>query len=371
MAYRSSYKHVRHGFTLIELLVVIAIIAILTAILFPVFAQARQNTHAPSNLSTVNRYETNAGLYSQDYDEAMTMSFPHYMRMVGGHSLYTGVRRGHRAICANNLQYNGGVGGVGVETAPKVYLVFYGYQWTNPIHGVQRDDPYQEAATLQAFMKSVGGSSWNATVTQYCQGVGSGTTFCNGAGTPAGNPANLLAGVWFDNAAPAPTSPSDNDLANEAIRAAQHFGNTTAASNVTTQYVICTSTGNNDPGFLTQGYCAWHSYVGSNYGNLAFTNLPYITDAGPSCGGNFNGLGVRSGITIVEGHEFAETETDQFPGGGWTDSGGAETGDKCAWIGGGQGAIANVSMNGKSFPVQGQWSNAFSSGAGGCVQSYP
>src|ERR1700739_331960 len=43
-----------------------------------------------------------------------------------------------------------------------------------------------------------------------------------------------------------------------------------------------------------------------------------------------------AGITIVGGHEMAETITDQFPNGGWVDGKGAENGDKCAWIAPGQ-----------------------------------
>ena len=60
--------------------------------------------------------------------------------------------------------------------------------------------------------------------------------------------------------------------------------------------------------------------------------MPYITDAGASCGANFNGLGSGAAITIVGGHEMAETVTDQFPSSGWLDSRGSEIGDKCAWI---------------------------------------
>jgi serine protease len=85
---------------------------------------------------------------------------------------------------------------------------------------------------------------------------------------------------------------------------------------------------------------------------------------------NGGSKGLTDGITIVGGHEFAETETDIFPDGGWLDRNGAENGDKCAWISSGQGASANVSFNGASFPVQSLWSNAFNSGAGGCVLSY-
>src|SRR5579871_251655 len=59
----------RKGFTLIELLVVIAIIAILAAILFPVFAQAREKARAASCLSNLKQISTGSMMYSQDYDE--------------------------------------------------------------------------------------------------------------------------------------------------------------------------------------------------------------------------------------------------------------------------------------------------------------
>ena len=263
-----------------------------------------------------------------------------------------------RPTKSKELSYHGGTGGIGVETAPKVYLVLWGSQWSN--------DPSGESSLLQSFFGKVGGSSWLNSVTQYCQGVASATIFCNGAGTPAGNPTGIFGGAWSDNAAAAPTHPTQSQLAAEAVSAAQHFGNTTSASNASVQYVIATATGNNSSGFGTQ-YCAYHSSTSSSYGNVAYTNLPYITDAGASCGANFNGLGAKAGITIVEGHELAETATDQFPSTGWIDGSGAENGDKCAW----SSATANESLNGTSYPVQPLWSNAANSNSGGCVQSYP
>ena len=59
----------KKGFTLIELLVVIAIIAILAAILFPVFARAREKARQSSCLSNVKQLMTGIIMYSQDFDE--------------------------------------------------------------------------------------------------------------------------------------------------------------------------------------------------------------------------------------------------------------------------------------------------------------
>jgi hypothetical protein len=249
-----------------------------------------------------------------------------------------------------------------VETAPKIYLVMWGSQWNG-------NDPSGEYSILQSFYSNAGGSSWLNSVTQYCQGVASGTITCGSSGVHAGNQPGILAGAWFDNAVAAPSRPSQSQLAAEAVRAAAFFANTSAAKNASVQYVIATSHGNNASGFGTQ-YCAWHSSTSSSYGNVAYTNLPYLTDAGASCGANFNGLGATAGITIVGGHEMAETITDQFPNGGWLDSGGEENGDKCAWISSGQGASASVKIGSANFPVQSLWSNAFNSNAGGCVLSY-
>ena len=65
----------RKGFTLIELLVVIAIIAILAAILFPVFAQAREKARAVSCLSNQKQIGTSMLMYAQDFDEAIVPWF--------------------------------------------------------------------------------------------------------------------------------------------------------------------------------------------------------------------------------------------------------------------------------------------------------
>jgi prepilin-type N-terminal cleavage/methylation domain-containing protein/prepilin-type processing-associated H-X9-DG protein len=68
----------RSGFTLIELLVVIAIIAILAAILFPVFARAREKARQSSCLSNMKQIALGHLMYAQDYDERIVFNMGYF-----------------------------------------------------------------------------------------------------------------------------------------------------------------------------------------------------------------------------------------------------------------------------------------------------
>jgi serine protease len=293
---------------------------------------------------------------------------------------------------ANNLNYGGGIDGIGVTTGPqRVYLVFYGSQWgTQSTNGngdvTLSGDSSGLAPYVQEFMKGLGtgGELWSGVLTQYCDGVAVGAQTCPASNTQhVGYPTGgALAGVWVDESTASPSAASGHQLGVEAVNAAAHFGNTTAASNRLSQYVIISPHGTNPDHYQTQGFCAWHDYNGdstlsggavtSPYGDIAFTNLPYIPDAGASCGANFvNGNGPLDGVSIVEGHEYAETSTDQNPPGGWTDSSGAENGDKCAWITPGtSGGSFDLSTGHGTFAVQTTWGNDGSGGAGTCQASH-
>jgi prepilin-type N-terminal cleavage/methylation domain-containing protein/prepilin-type processing-associated H-X9-DG protein len=92
-------RRYRSAFTLIELLVVIAIIAILAAILFPVFAQAREKARQTSCTSNLKQLGTAMMMYAQDYDESYPSNwYPqngHWANVVlpylgQGNQLYTG-----------------------------------------------------------------------------------------------------------------------------------------------------------------------------------------------------------------------------------------------------------------------------------------
>jgi PKD repeat protein len=282
------------------------------------------------------------------------------------------------------LSFGGGVDSIGVTSGtPKVYLVFWGTQWgTQGTNGsgytTFTGDPSNAAPYIQAWIKGLGtnGELWSGTMTQYCDGssVAVGATSCPSGASHVGYPSGALAGIWYDSSGAAPSQASGNQLAAEAVSAAGHFGNTTAASNRYVQYVILSPTGTHPDGFNTPGggFCAWHDYNGdttlsgggavpSPYGDIAFTNMPYVADLGASCGANFvsNSL---DGYSIVGGHEYAETITDQNPAGGWVNNTGSsftgeENGDECAWISSGQGAAALVAFSTGSFAMQSTWSN--------------
>jgi serine protease len=267
---------------------------------------------------------------------------------------------------ADTLAYGGGVDGVGVTSgAPRVYLVFYGSQWAQGGAG----DPNGVSTFLQALFTGIGtgGERWSGTMTQYCEGptVPAGATSCNPDSTPhVGYPnQGALAGVWFDTTAPSPDLATPAQLAQEAVIAAAHFGNTTPAANRYAQYLIVSPTGTHPDGFGQSGanFCGWHNYTRSPFGDIAYSNLPYVSDAGRSCGVNLVNHGTRGvldAFSIVAGHEYAETLTDQFPPGGWTNPvSGEEAADTCAWISSGHGHMTNVTLATGAFAMQSIWSN--------------
>jgi hypothetical protein len=289
---------------------------------------------------------------------------------------------------AANLRYGGGVDGIGVTTGhEKVYLVFWGTQWGTQSTDANGNltfssDTAGAAARLQMLYKGLGtgGELWSGVMTQYCEGVAAGTQICGSAGTHVAYPTGgALSGVWYDNASAEPTTASPAQIGNEAVRAASHFGNTSASLNRNAQYMVVSPKGLNPDNWRTGGFCAWHDWNGdvgssSSVGDIAFTNQPYVLDAGTSCGQNFVNSGTAGtidGFTIVNGHEYSETITDQNPAGGYTDTSGEENADKCAWVSpSSHGGAGNVAMGNGSYPMQGTWSNDSVSGTGDCEISH-
>ena len=220
-----------------------------------------------------------------------------------------------------------------------------------------------------------GNELWSADLTQWCDGpnVATGAVSCpsNASFIPY-QTGGVLSGVWYDNSAASPGTASGHQLGQEAVNAAGHFGNTTAAANRDAYYVILSPTGTNPDSYQGQ-YCAWHDYNGdstltggavtSPYGDIAFSNQPYNMDSGAGCGVGFlNSPGTLDGWTMTLGHEYSETITDQNPAGGWTNNtsssySGQENADECAWLKGVTGGAGNVKMGNGTYTLQGSWSN--------------
>jgi len=282
---------------------------------------------------------------------------------------------------ALDLTYGGGVHHQGVTSGhEKVYLIFWGSQWGAQSVDGNGDlnlagDPSGEVPYLQNMFRGLGtgGETWSGVMTQYCQGVATGTQTC-----PAGNTEHVgyptggaLAGVWVDNGSAEPSAATPAQIGTVAVAAASHFGNTTAASNRLAQYDIVSAPGLNPDNYKTGGFCAWHDWngdvgVSSSVGDIAFTNMPYLTDVGTTCGQNFinaGSAGTDDGFSIVNGHEYSETITDQNPAGGWTNTtSGEENADLCAWNQGPGAPAANLSLATGTFAMQSTWGN---DGAGG------
>ncbi|MDH6142820.1 MULTISPECIES: hypothetical protein [Kitasatospora] len=240
------------------------------------------------------------------------------------HQLKPKTQNAAPAVITGAMSNHGGP----VQSAPKIYVDYWGWG----------ADPSGEQAYLNRFLSSIGGNPWLATVNQY-----------GGGSSP------VLAGTWSDPAA-IPASPSDAQIQAEAGAAALHFA---TGNSVNVEIVVATPTGHSTPGFGTQ-YCAYHGAI-AGLPNVTYTDLPYMSDAGSNCGAGSVTGSALDGVSIVEGHEMAETITDPLLN-AWYDAGNNEIGDKCAWTG-----LGTVTTSAGTFAMQPLWSNS----ANNCVMSAP
>lgn len=291
---------------------------------------------------------------------AAGLNTPHYMGVMG---VYGGKSAAATpAASTNNLHYQGGA----VETAPLVYISWWGSQW-NTGFSTGGYTSAQAQTYIKGFFSNVGGSSWDNIDTQYCQGTTVGSTTCTSGSTHITNPTGQLKGTWVDTTS-VPTSPTQSQIQSAASRLMSHFG----GYNANATYFVFTPHGHSMSGFGTQ-WCAWHDEPTSGT-QMAYAYIPYIPDAGTSCGRNFvnktnnsYGNGYFDGFSIVGGHEYAEAMTDPHPertstNFGWLASNGEENGDLCAWASN----STNITLGSHFYAVQPIWSNANS----GCVTSH-
>jgi Ricin-type beta-trefoil lectin domain/IPT/TIG domain len=280
----------------------------------------------------------------------------HLARAVTGRPVGLALARGARGAIARDpaarasvpdpgrVTYNGGP----VQQHPVVYLVFWGPWWyssTNPSGG----GAALENELSQLFDGGIGevGDAWSVTLAQYKDSSGLGP--------------QLGAGVWGGSAVDSGSTPppvaTNAQIAAEAAAWADHWK---VAGDVNAQIIVVSPHLDDPGGGFPANYCAWHDQTSDAQGKfVAYTNLPYLPDAGAACGG-----ADAADASIVAGHEFAETVTD--PGaeatsgvrGAWYDGPGSanpdgdEIADKCQWF-----ELGNVTMPDGTFLMQRLWSN--------------
>ena len=276
-----------------------------------------------------------------------------FMRVYDGHPSDGKV---NGAATGKQLFSHGGA----VETTPAVYISWWGTEWTAGFTGGGGVSSATAQSYVKGFYSNVGGSSWIASTSQYCQGVPSRTVTCPSSAQFIGNPTGQLKGT-FNDTTPVPATPSQTDIASAALRLMAATG----GYNANATYFVFTPSGKSMSGFATS-WCAWHSSTSSPSGRVAYAYMPFQPDAGGNCGANFvnaGSQGLLDGFSIVGGHEYAEAQTDPFPNSGWLDQSNGENGDKCAW----SPSTTNISLAGSAYAVQPLWSNK----TGNCVITYP
>jgi serine protease len=286
------------------------------------------------------------------------------------------------------------------QAAPKIYLDFWGPQWSTGWTDVAVDTSNgsltptvttytsaQAMAYITGFFKNAGPGGYFNSQLQYTSGV-----------------APVLAGTWVDSGSipppvllvpdesvvtigggPLPAGLNDpgNLLANEAVNAQSHFLG--AGNDPNANFVILLPKATQT--ILVASACAYHSEtVDPQSRKVVYTDLPYIMDKSVAvndgiistqdgCPQNFVnannnawGNGFMDPYSIVAGHEEAEVMTDPFPftAEAWRAAAGGETGDICNWIApGSDGGAHNIGplADGHIYAVQTLYSNS----AGDCV----
>ena len=184
-----------------------------------------------------------------------------------------------------------------VQHSPHVYLLLWGPHWSSV--------PAQAATAtyLKNFYSGLGvqpQDSWSTVTSQY--------------GDSSGSP--TFSGTVFVGAFQDPTTPPKGVGQGGLAAEADVFASNQRITDLNdAQIIVATQSGTCPAGFSAPAvcggsgdYCAWHSSS-----NEPYTNLPYLLDAGKTCGENFvNSSGTHDGFSVVGGHEYAETITDPF-----------------------------------------------------------
>ena len=126
-------------------------------------------------------------------------------------------------------------------------------------------------------------------------------------------------------------------------------------------YFVLTSTDVNESSGFCRQYCGWHTAGTATAGHVRYSFVGNANRCLSGCAAQTtspNGNAGVDGMISVIAHELEEATTDPDPRSGWTDSGGAENADKCAWTFGhaqyqvGNGSWANMVLGSRNFLIQ-------------------
>lgn len=272
----------KRGFTLIELLVVIAIIAILAAILFPVFAKAREKARQTSCLSNLRQITTAAMSYAQDYDEQTVASitwcqsggplparcygapqfFWAYQPYVKNYQLFA-CPSNRANNCANQSIPHFGLNDyINAGLVPANMSLGYGYN-----EGLQNS--WRDAGQVNAWA-----ANWNT----------AGVVFTNPPGPPVGTIGNPQYELKLGRA----TIPAQDIMVADSYGLANNLGRIGWAN-------VCAATCNADRRIDGNTRHNGGSNIGFMDGHAKFVNARALAAAEPQMGGVLGNFGLGAG----------------------------------------------------------------------------
>ena len=293
-----SNKNFAKAFTLIELLVVIAIIAILAAILFPVFARARENARRSSCMSNLKQIGLGTIQYTQDYDEKL---YPHRFNVTGGNPF--------------NAQYPGNLGAGKADVSGTA---------RDKIFWVSLLQPYVKS--LQLFACPSNPDAWTGGGPVDCNSAGCGGQGYGGQNSYGHNDLLAPADAFNGNAGPLPISLASigNTARTVAVTDATYYGVLPRLTSATP--IVVSGAGTTTLDYANANGSQYSSYWG-NIGNNKWsyngnTTKENEVDGTPRHLNTINTLYVDGHVKSVQYSRLIDDQCSWFIPGSFTKVGG-------------------------------------------------
>ena len=273
---------------------------------------------------------------------------------------FTHVRNAARPGGSGNLSYHSGPVQTGTHNT---YAIYWGSSFSSGYSSI-----------INSYFTNVAAASGQTTNVYY-----SDTQYYNSAGTHI-TYSEHFGGSWNDTALPSSSGCSSTAGGSLCVSDAQlqsEVSKAIAANSWPTglgaEYFVFLANGVSTcigSSCAFSQFCAYHSNYTLNGASVLYANMPYTGHNSAACGSGQspNGNADADSTLNVTSHEANETITDAL-GSAWYDRSGNENGDKCAWNFGSPTGNYNQTINGAHYYLQGEWSNAHNSGAGGCTWS--